>query len=324
MNSGLYAFAGDSATATAAAWANRLDEPMTNVSNVYFGLSRLPPRRRAAGARARPRPVPAPIGRPLADRRAVGRRSRLPVAPGPAVRPGGRRGRPARTGVRPSTALAPLRPAGAGAVAATARRVGRRSRRARRRPADLVGVGGSAAAGSSDAVDRCGGRAAVGRRAAAVLRRPHGDRDLDRPAQPAGQRVGDRRAQPGLDHVPGEGVGHREQSGVLDDRPQPGQPEVRPLLRRDDLVGQLVGRRRPDRGEVDRVGHRRATPIARSRLAPRRPPPHDRTTRVRAAATAVHRLSTACVSTDRVPTVTDRRPRRYDRGVGAGSTVPND
>ena len=28
------------ATATAAAWANRLEEPMTNVSNVYFGLSR--------------------------------------------------------------------------------------------------------------------------------------------------------------------------------------------------------------------------------------------------------------------------------------------
>ncbi len=43
MNSGLYALAGDSATATLAACANRLDEPMTNVSNMYFGLSRLPP-----------------------------------------------------------------------------------------------------------------------------------------------------------------------------------------------------------------------------------------------------------------------------------------
>src|SRR5947207_2692056 len=42
MNSGLYALAGDSATATEAACANRFDEPMTNVSNVYFGLSRLP------------------------------------------------------------------------------------------------------------------------------------------------------------------------------------------------------------------------------------------------------------------------------------------
>jgi hypothetical protein len=39
MNSGLYAFAGASATATAAAWAKRLLEPMTKVSNVYFGLS---------------------------------------------------------------------------------------------------------------------------------------------------------------------------------------------------------------------------------------------------------------------------------------------
>ena len=51
MNSGLYAFAGDSATATDAAWANRLDEPMTKVSNVYFGLSRLPPVRPRASAR---------------------------------------------------------------------------------------------------------------------------------------------------------------------------------------------------------------------------------------------------------------------------------
>src|SRR5215831_15684187 len=39
MNSGLYALAGASATATAAAWANRLLEPITNVSNVYLGLS---------------------------------------------------------------------------------------------------------------------------------------------------------------------------------------------------------------------------------------------------------------------------------------------
>src|SRR6478752_1351403 len=41
MNSGLYALAGASATATAAACANRLDLPMTKLSNVYFGLSRV-------------------------------------------------------------------------------------------------------------------------------------------------------------------------------------------------------------------------------------------------------------------------------------------
>ena len=41
MNSGLYALAGASATATAAAWANRLLEPMTNVSKRYRGLSRV-------------------------------------------------------------------------------------------------------------------------------------------------------------------------------------------------------------------------------------------------------------------------------------------
>ena len=100
MNSGLYAFAGDSATATDAACAKRLDEPMTNVSNVYFGFSRLPPassRRpaRAAGARCR---VPAavavllvaparfaPGGRPVGARRRRGaaagrRRSRRSTA----------------------------------------------------------------------------------------------------------------------------------------------------------------------------------------------------------------------------------------------------
>src|ERR1035438_8671452 len=40
MNSGLYALAGASATATAAACAKRLLEPITNVSKVYLGLSR--------------------------------------------------------------------------------------------------------------------------------------------------------------------------------------------------------------------------------------------------------------------------------------------
>ena len=39
-NNGLYAFAGDSATATHAAWANLLLLPITNVSNVYFGFNR--------------------------------------------------------------------------------------------------------------------------------------------------------------------------------------------------------------------------------------------------------------------------------------------
>ena len=39
MKSGLYAWAGASATASAAACAKRFDEPMMNVSNVYFWLS---------------------------------------------------------------------------------------------------------------------------------------------------------------------------------------------------------------------------------------------------------------------------------------------
>lgn len=40
MNSGLYALAGASATATAAACAKRLDAPMTKVSKRYLGFSR--------------------------------------------------------------------------------------------------------------------------------------------------------------------------------------------------------------------------------------------------------------------------------------------
>ena len=52
MNSGLYALAGASATATAAAWANRLDDPMTKVSKRYFGLSRAGSDRPRRGAGA--------------------------------------------------------------------------------------------------------------------------------------------------------------------------------------------------------------------------------------------------------------------------------
>ena len=38
MKSGLYACAGASATASAAAWAKRFDEPITKESKVYFVL----------------------------------------------------------------------------------------------------------------------------------------------------------------------------------------------------------------------------------------------------------------------------------------------
>src|SRR5215210_1820908 len=42
MKSGLYACAGASATASAAACAKRFEEPMTNESKVYFGLRPIP------------------------------------------------------------------------------------------------------------------------------------------------------------------------------------------------------------------------------------------------------------------------------------------
>src|SRR4051794_35393852 len=84
MNSGLYAFAGDSATATDAAWANRLDDPMTNVSNVYFGLSRLPALSAGMAPRLSPRPVPGPTPRGGSSRMLLGRTD-MPVSPGRAA-----------------------------------------------------------------------------------------------------------------------------------------------------------------------------------------------------------------------------------------------
>ena len=61
MNSGLYERAGPSATASAAAWANRLLEPATKVSKVYFGLSRL---LSASRGRSRMAPSPVPVCEP--------------------------------------------------------------------------------------------------------------------------------------------------------------------------------------------------------------------------------------------------------------------
>src|SRR3954468_12955825 len=51
MKSGLYDCAGDSATASAAAWAKRLLAPITNTSNVYLGLMPVAaPKRASDGA----------------------------------------------------------------------------------------------------------------------------------------------------------------------------------------------------------------------------------------------------------------------------------
>ena len=361
MNSGLYALAGDSATATAAAWANRLDEPMTNVSNVYFGLSRLPPLS-ASGAplrRSSPGAGPLTAGRAaglglLGERRCRRRGPASDAVPEcpvrSAVRPArvGRRGRPGGRAVAGGRRLARRR-----CVAGCCRAAEPRVRRA------AAGGGGGTAGcwycGSLVVRSAAGLRLPVSRRESArpswpaapsdraadgagsgrrVLGRPDGDRDLDRSAQPPGERLGDRRAQPGLDHVPGEGVRHGEQRGVLDDRPQPGQPEVRPLLRGDDLVGELVGRRvHTAARSVVRPPSRH--PLASAPESPSRPgfrpsrpprprvvhtcvsPSHGRPDRI------VHRLSTACVSTWLwSPAVTGGR--FCQAGCGAGFTVPND
>src|SRR6201996_7455258 len=88
MNSGLYALAGASATATAAAWANRLLDPITNVSNVYLGFSRAPPGRGAAYG-AEP---PARLDPPGASRSSASRRPGASKPEGPGTSSGGRDG----------------------------------------------------------------------------------------------------------------------------------------------------------------------------------------------------------------------------------------
>ena len=70
----------------------------------------------------------------------------------------------------------------------------------------------------------------------------------------------DDQAVPGAVPAAGE-PGLRERS-LRAEAERAGQPQEGALLGRDDLVGQLLGRRRPHRAKVDRVGHRRATPIA--------------------------------------------------------------
>src|SRR5215831_186738 len=86
MNSGLYALAGASATATAAAWANLLLEPMTNVSNVYLGFSRAWAGRGAPGAGpgAEPSPPGRPPPRPGPSGRSPPRFAARPNSPAPA------------------------------------------------------------------------------------------------------------------------------------------------------------------------------------------------------------------------------------------------
>src|ERR1044072_7404122 len=59
MKSGLYACAGASATASAAACAKRFDDPITNESKVYFGFSPIPTRS--------PPGTPSGPGRPRPD-----------------------------------------------------------------------------------------------------------------------------------------------------------------------------------------------------------------------------------------------------------------
>ena len=153
-----------------------------------------------------------------------GRTRSVPSSPGPAVRGGTAAAAPARrrrevgacvcgmgaanSASWPSRADGTPREYGAGGAECWADPVGCRGRTRRlcvRRPVLLGGgaapvrVPAACGSGGEDAVDRAGP-------AGSVLRGTDRDRDLDRAAEPAGQRIGDRRPQPRLDHVAGEGV----------------------------------------------------------------------------------------------------------------------
>src|SRR3954468_12730424 len=110
MNSGLYAFAGDSATATDAACAKRLEEPMTNVSNMYLGLSLLPPVSGAGGRAGLSGPRVSPGG------------ATIPVAPmcigspGEPARPGPLSDADCGRGVWVGTAKRASSPSGGGVI----------------------------------------------------------------------------------------------------------------------------------------------------------------------------------------------------------------
>src|SRR6266704_3677307 len=196
MNSGLYALAGASATATAAACANLLLEPMTKVSKVYFGFSlvgvvrpvglardpmsrmvRQPGRSRAKGQRAVVHPEPlrcSAVG--LAGRVACSVRVSAVPPPGSAARL-------------------------VGGVAARGGRLGRAiGRRAERHP---------------DAQGTRRGLRLVGRRQRGGDRRVDDDGKLDVAAELAGERVRDQDSQPVLQLVLRELVRGRDQGRVL-------------------------------------------------------------------------------------------------------------
>ena len=116
MNSGLYARAGASATATAAAWLNRFEAPITKVSNRYFSLSRLCAARRPGrgGAELRTARRPArPAGLPMCGSSAA-RAAANPSRVRPAGSTGATRGTVGRPGAGTDS---PLEPAESAATA---------------------------------------------------------------------------------------------------------------------------------------------------------------------------------------------------------------
>src|SRR5215472_4667487 len=83
MNSGLYALAGASATATAAACANLLLDPITKVSKVYFGFNLVRVGLAIALPDSPPPPArPAPLATPAEPARPGRRSDWWPFSPG--------------------------------------------------------------------------------------------------------------------------------------------------------------------------------------------------------------------------------------------------
>ena len=231
MNSGLYALAGASATATAAACANRLLEPMTNVSKVYFEFSRVPPSLGAGGI------APGPPGSALILAAVLAapasRRAFPPSCAGCACGAAGRGPWSASATCGPASPCSPT-PCRRGAAA-------------------------PAFPGRGPGPDRTRHRG--------LRRRVDGDGELDVAAELLGQRLGDQRAQPGLQLFLDELVRRGDEGGVLHQAERPGEFQPGPLVRLDLQVSQPVEGSCPDFCQV-RICHLCA-PLASPRREPR-------------------------------------------------------
>src|SRR5260370_555408 len=218
---------------------------MTNVSKVYFGLSRAWAGRGSPGG-GRPGRLGGRCGRPecsppcrvswCSGKPPIGSswpRASRPVTAGPP---------PRGESYSRSGAAGPAAPAGPGPArdpgAASGPPAGPRS---------CPAPGGGGAPRPGGGLGRGGDGAAGGRGV-------DGHRELDVAAELAGERVGDQGPEPGFELFLDELVGGGDEGGVLDQAEGPGQPQPGALMRLDLEIGEFLKGSRPYLRQV-RLAH---------------------------------------------------------------------